>query len=354
MLKKKMLAVAVASTLAAPFAMADVNIYGAISASVETVKATGSTNAANDVKSIGRLSSNTSKLGFKGSDDLGNGMKALWQIEQEISVDDGGTRRGTFATRNSFVGVEGDFGRILLGNNDTVYKSIAKAGMVNTMVETIADICVPSAVYCRGDARLQNSVHYYTKNYSGFQAGASYGFDEARTTVGGARTNKARWSVAASYAVDGLSAGLGYDVQQQKNAVAGNTNLDQSFMKVSLGYKFDDTKLSLGYEHEKNEKSTGDLKQSAWTVGAEQKFGPVAVGLVYATMGESKSGAKDGADQVTLGAIYDLSKRTQTYAYYSRITNEDAATRTFGGAGLSGVGAGSNPTGLGVGMKVSF
>jgi len=353
-LNKKLLAAAVASTLIAPFALADVTIYGTMNASVENVKADGATNAANNLGSVNRLSSNTTKLGFKGTDDLGDGMKALWQIEQEVSIDDGGTRKGTFATRNSFVGVEGGFGRILLGNNDTVYKSIAKAGMVNTMGDTIADVCSDKAVFCRGDARLQNSIHYYTKNYSGFQGGASYGFDEVRTTVGGARTNKARWSLAASYTDGGLSAGFGYDVQQQKNAVAGNTNLDQTFMKLSLGYKFGDTKLGLGYEHEKNEKSTGDLKQSAWTVGAEQKFGKVAVGLIYATMGESKSGAKDGADQLTLGATYDLSKRTQTYAYYTRITNEDAATRTFGGAGLSGVGAGSNPTGLGIGMKVNF
>jgi len=353
-LKKNLLAVAVASTLFAPFAMADVNIYGTMNASVENVKAKGATNPANDLSGVNRLSSNTTKLGFKGSDDLGNGMKALWQLEQEISIDDGGTRKGTFATRNSFVGLESDFGRVLLGNNDTVYKSIAKVGLVNPMGDTIADVCSDKAVFCRGDARLQNSIHYYTKNFSGFQAGASYGFDEVRATVGSKRTDKAMWSLAASYVQDGLSVGVGYDVREQKNAVPGKVALDQVFTKVSLGYKFGDTKLGIGYEHEKNEKSTGDVKQSAWTVGAEQKFGKVAVGLAYATLGESKSGAKDGADQWTLGATYDLSKRTQTYAYYTRITNEAAATRTFGNAGLGNVSAGANPTGLGVGMKVNF
>ena len=355
MLKKKMLAVAVASTLAAPFAMADVNIYGGLNTSVETVKATGATNAANNVKSIGRVSSNVSKIGFKGSDDLGNGLKGLWQVEQEISVDDGGTRKGTFATRNSFVGVEGDFGKVLLGNNDTVYKTMGKVGVVNTMGDTIADIAGgKDSLFGRGDTRLQNSVHYISQTYSGLQGGVSYGFDEARATVGTTRTNKAIWSLGASYNANGILAGLGYEVRKQANAAVTNADLDQTFLKLSAAYKFDDTKLGVGYERVKNDLTTGNTTQTAWTLGGEQRFGNAAVGLAYAKLGESKSGAKDGAKQWTLGTTYDLSKRTQTYAFYSRIKNDTNATRTFGNAGFAGVGAGSKPTGVGAGLKVVF
>lgn len=354
MLNKKLLAVAVSSTLLAPFAMADVTIYGTINESVESVKATGAANAANDLQSVGRVSSNVSKIGFKGTDDLGNGIKGVWQIEQEISIDDGGTRKGSFATRNSFVGVDSSYGKLLLGNNDTAYKSVLKAAMVNPMADTIADMCTDKAVFCRGDARLQNSVHYYTPAYNGLQAGVSYGFDETRAVVGTERTDKALWSLAALYTIGDFNAGIGYDVRQQKNAVANNVDLDQSFLKLVASYKFGDSKIGVGYEHEKNEKSTGDVKQNAWTISGEQKFGNLGVNLAYAKLGESKSGAKDGADQWTLGATYDVSKRTQTYAYYTRINNQDAATRTFGNAGLSGIGAGSNPTGMGVGMKIAF
>ncbi|WP_246210794.1 porin [Vogesella oryzae] len=354
MLNKKLLAVAVSAALIAPFAMADVTIYGTINESIESVKATGATNAANDINTIGRVSSNTSKLGFKGVDDLGDGMKAVWQIEQEISMDDGGTRKGTFATRNSFVGLDGKFGKVLLGNNDSVYKSMGKAGIVNPMADTIGDICVDKGVICRGDSRLQNSVSYYSPVYNGLQGGMSYGFDETRTEVGGVRTDKARLSLGATYNYGDFVAGLGYDLRKQANAAVGGLDRDQSFLKLSAGYSFGDTKVGVGYEHEKNEKSSGDVKQNAWTIGAEQKFGNLGVNLAYAKLDESASGAKDGADQWTLGATYSLSKRTQTYAYYTRIHNEDSATRTFGNAGLSGVGAGSNPTGMGVGMKVTF
>ncbi|SMF15781.1 porin [Pseudogulbenkiania subflava] len=365
-MKKNLLALAVASALIAPAALADVTLYGTISESIESVKATGSTNSANDIKSTTRISSNVSKLGFKGNEDLGDGLKAIWQVEQEISVDDGGTRKGTFATRNSFVGLDGAFGKAFMGYNDSAYKALLKPILVNPMADTIAEICTDKSVFCHGDARLANSVHYYTPNFAGFQAGVSYGTDETRKALsadGSDRTNMDVWSLAAAYSIDGFNVGVGYDRRNDKNAVAGDTNLNQSFWKVAASYKFGDTKIGAGFEQERNDKSTGDTKQNAWTVGAEQKFGNFGVSLAYAKLQESKSDAKDGAKQWTLGATYDLSKRTQTYAYYTRIANDDNGTRTFGNAGLTnydntgkaiGVGAGSNPTGFGVGLKHSF
>lgn len=352
-MKKNLLALAVAAALIAPAAMADVTLYGTISASIESVKATGATDSTGGIKSISRVSSNVTKLGFKGNEDLGNGLKAIWQVEQEISIDDGGNRKGTFATRNSFLGLDGGFGKVLLGNNDSAYKALVKP--VNPLGDTIADVCTGNAVFCRGDARLTNSAHYYSPNFAGFQAGLSYGTDETRATVGTERTNKDIWSLAATYSANDFSVGVGYDQRNDKNAVANNIDLSQSFWKVAGSYKFGDTTtIGAGFEREKNEKSTGDVTQNAWTVGAIQKFGAVGIGLAYAKLDESASSAKDGADQWTLTTTYDLTKRTQSYAYYTRIDNDDNATRTFGNAGLTGIGAGSNPTGFGLGMKHSF
>ncbi|BAK76299.1 porin Gram-negative type [Pseudogulbenkiania sp. NH8B] len=353
-MKKNLLALAVASALIAPAALADVTLYGTISESIESVKATGAVDSTKDIKSTTRVSSNVSKLGFKGNEDLGDGLKAIWQVEQEISVDDGGTRKGTFATRNSFVGLDGAFGKAFMGYNDSAYKALLKPILVNPMADTIAEICTDKSVFCHGDTRLANSVHYYTPNFAGFQAAVSYGTDETRAIVGTDRTNKDVWSLAAAYSIDGFNVGVGYDRRNDKNAVAGDANLNQSFWKVAASYKFGDTKIGAGFEQERNDTTTGDTKQNAWTVGAEQKFGNFGVSLAYAKLQESKSDAKDGANQWTLGATYDLSKRTQTYAYYTRIANDDNASRTFGNAGLTGVGAGSNPTGFGVGLKHSF
>ena len=104
-------------------ALADATIYGTFNAALESVSATGATaGSASDVRQTQRVTSNTSKIGFKGQEDLGNGVKALWQVEQEVSIDDGGARKGAWAGRNSFVGLEGGFGKVLLGNHDSAYK----------------------------------------------------------------------------------------------------------------------------------------------------------------------------------------------------------------------------------------
>ncbi|SCK28600.1 porin [Vogesella sp. LIG4] len=358
MLNKKLLAVAVAASAIAPYALADVTIYGTINESIESVQANGAAGAGKNLGTIGRVSSNVSKLGFKGTDDLGNGLKGIWQIEQEVSVDDGGSRKGVFASRNSFVGLNGQFGTFLMGNNDTVYKSLVKAAAVNPMGDSIADVCTSAAVFCRGDARLQNSVHYVSPVFAGLQAGVSYGFDELRAAPSGSTsaTDKSIWSYAVAYNYGAFNAGLGYDYRTQAKAVAGDLQLDQSFLKAMASYLFEtNTKVGIGFEQEKDQvHNASDKKQNAWQISAEQKFGNFGVNLAYSKLDESKGGAKDGATQWTLGSTYDLSKRTQVYAYYTRIDNQDNATRTFGNAGLSGIAAGSNPTGVGAGMKVSF
>ena len=56
-------------------------------------------------------SSNSSRIGFKGKMPAGKN-KFLYQFESEVNLDDGG---GTFTTRNSFLGLEADFGRREVG-----------------------------------------------------------------------------------------------------------------------------------------------------------------------------------------------------------------------------------------------
>src|SRR6266581_4357978 len=61
-------------------------------------------------------------LGFRGSKDIGRGSKAIWQLEQQVNIDEG-NQTTSFATRNSFAGLTRDeWGTFRLGNMDTPYK----------------------------------------------------------------------------------------------------------------------------------------------------------------------------------------------------------------------------------------
>ena len=88
-MNKKLLAAALSAAFVAPAALADVTTYGVINSSVEFAKATGATNSALDVKSVNRVTANNSRIGFKGWEDLGNGLKAIWQVEQNVDIDTG-------------------------------------------------------------------------------------------------------------------------------------------------------------------------------------------------------------------------------------------------------------------------
>ncbi len=61
-------------------------------------------------------------LGFRGDKQIGRGSTAIWQLEQQVNIDEGNTTT-SFANRDSFAGLTNDgWGTFRLGNMDTPYK----------------------------------------------------------------------------------------------------------------------------------------------------------------------------------------------------------------------------------------
>jgi|SRR5690349_20490080 len=126
-MNKKLMAVAVAGALGVPAAALaqEVQIYGRANVGVDSYSATGATaGSGSDVKSRTRVFDQGSRLGFRGTEDLGGGLKAIWQIESGVNIDTGSangqsgaanTSTGTLATRDSYAGLEGGFGRVQFG-----------------------------------------------------------------------------------------------------------------------------------------------------------------------------------------------------------------------------------------------
>src|SRR5690554_3219782 len=83
-------------------AMADVTVYG---------RAHVSTDYLDDGKDYSEVnfSSNSSRLGFKGEHEVNPKLKAFFQIEQTINFTTGSNGDTDFATRDTFVGLSGDF-----------------------------------------------------------------------------------------------------------------------------------------------------------------------------------------------------------------------------------------------------
>ncbi|AUH51563.1 porin [Chromobacterium sp. ATCC 53434] len=392
-MQKKNLAAIVASLFIVPVAAhADVTIYGFISAGIESAKATGSTTS--QYNSRTRVVDENSRIGFKGWESLGGGTKAIWQVESSLrNFEQGGTndkgQTATFATRNTFIGIDNtDVGRFLIGQNDSAYKvftgSSASALGTDVFVNTTADNFSASSVNSRGEARLTNSIHWFSPNWAGFTLGGSWGVDEARV----AGNDSKRISLGLGYNWGGLNVATAWD-RQYDMAVKANTNSyntsstndptvlglnsgkNVSFYSIAASYKFDfGTFIGGNYEWGTfDQVGGGQVKQDDWLIALGQDFGPASVKLSYGQLGALKNvgagvnGDDFKAKQWTLGGYYNLSKSTQLLTYYTKITNNRLAKANFAnnpvydtglGTSAAALTAGNSPQAFGVGMKVSF
>ncbi|MGR2662340.1 porin [Chromobacterium haemolyticum] len=393
MMQKKNLAALVGAMFALPVvAHADVTIYGFLSGGIESSKATGS--GGSEYSSRTRIVDHNSRIGFKGFEDIGGGTKAIWQVENSLrNFEQGGTndkgQTASFATRNSFIGIDnGDFGRVLLGQHDSAYKMFTGSGNsalgTDLLVNTTADNFGSSSVNSRGEARLANSVHYFSPSWAGFKLGASWGVDENRVSGNDSK----RISLGLGYTWQGLNLAAGWD-RQYDTAVKANTNSyntsssnspavlslnsgkNVTFYSLAASYKFDfGTFVGGNYEWGTfDQVGGGQLKQDNWLIALGQDFGAASLKLSYGQLGTLKNvgagvnGDDFKAKQWTLGGTYNLSKTTQVLAYYTKISNNAKAKANFAnnpvydtGLGTSDAAltAGNDPQAFGVGFKIAF
>lgn len=136
---RKALPLAVAAVFAGPtLAVAQkttIEIYGRANLGFDHYQAKGSSVAGADRDGRFRVFENSSRVGFRGTEDLGGGLKALFQIESGVAMDSGNDlgqggqtneSAGFWAPRDSFVGLDSNWGRLTFGR-----QSIYRANGVN-------------------------------------------------------------------------------------------------------------------------------------------------------------------------------------------------------------------------------
>ena len=113
--------------------------------------------------------SRANRLGVKGSEDLGNGLKAIYQVELgiEFASGNGNTISGAnngLTFRNSFVGLAGNWGTFLVGRHDTPLKM--STGKLDLFSDTMADY---NGTVGFNDIRANSVVAYVSPSFSGVQ-----------------------------------------------------------------------------------------------------------------------------------------------------------------------------------------
>lgn len=361
--QKKLIVVALAAAAFSAPALADtanVSVYGIADMSFDFIN-TGT--AANGTAGVSKnaVSSNVSRLGFKGSEGLSDGLSAIWQIEQQINMDNTG---GTFGTRNTFLGLKSDSaGTVLLGRHDTPYKLATRK--LDVFADSIADnrallggvtsnTTVDSA-FAAFDGRQPDVIAYISPDMNGFTGAIAYvNLAEGNTTAAQAKSNAL--SLSGTYKADALYGALGYE----KHELSSITGTKESAWKLGLGYDF--SPFALGFVYEKTDDNAGALGanargHNAYYLSGNYKMGMNAVKLAYGKAGQHGTTANTGGNQFSLGYDHGLSKRTKLYAIYSRINNNTASDYGFSqSTAAAGTinGVGSSPSVISLGMKHTF
>jgi predicted porin len=322
---------------------------------------TGTTAAGAAGVSKTNVSSNVSKLGLKGSEDLGDGLSALWQIEQQINMDNTG---GTFGTRNTFAGLKSESaGTVLLGRHDTPYKLATRK--LDPFGDSIADNrslmggvtanTAQDSANAAFDGRQPDVVAYISPAMSGFTGAIAYvNLAEGNTTAAAAKSNAL--SLAGMYDAAPFFGSLAYE----EHKLSSTLGTKESAWKLGLGYTLDAFTLNLAYEKTSDNTGAAGANQfghNAWYLSGNYKMGMNAIKFAYTKAGQIGATANTGANQFSLGYDHGLSKRTKLYAIYSRISNDAAVDYRFSqstAAATSVNGLGAAPSVISLGIKHAF
>lgn len=330
---KKLYAALITALCITPFAVqADKTheVYGQARASVDFTD--------DGVKNVTNVSSTNSRLGFKGVEDLGNGLKALFQFETRVGLDGSSTTLFD-GLRNSYVGLAGGFGTVVLGIMDTPYR--LAAGRFDNWGDSMGDsrAIIGTASTRAGtlfNQRERNTINYWSPKMSGFQLLAAYLPDEDGAV------KQDRYSVAGVYRDGPYDAALAYEFRENAANSAGGTSgtriYDIDAWVLGLGYTFnhDNTKINFVYEDLSQDRVATLLDRNMWYLALSHKIGSNTFRIAYAQADDNDTGANTGADWYAAGLAHRLSGRTELYALYARTDNDSLARYGLGTSGTSG------------------
>ena len=380
-MKKSLIAVAVAGLFAAPVAMAEVTLSGAINLGIEIGKSSAGTPPGGASLTRTLLNSNYSHVDLESVDDIGGGNKVIFhyqlyaQPQNATGLND--------ANRNSFLGIAGGWGAFKMGTNENVYErfmytadpldgALGPGGNLmilgtpggNRAFEAGQGNCIANGGCADFYRRTDHTIWYESPNFSGFSFEVDYTLSAFKNTAG---VDPKVLSIGGKFQPEGgpFYVDLAYEKHDDMfgtvvlGDTAGTSSKDTG-IQVGGGLMLGDLGLHLRYEALKYENTkivgSNDYKRNAVWFGVKYNL---PSGYVGAELGIAADGKLNGVKQNNTGAkmfgvgyFHNLSKQSQLQFIYGRTDNKDNATYTQAGAPLGN--AGSDHQVLHVGLKHTY
>lgn len=372
-MNKFLLAISMLAASLTANAQSNVTIYGVADATVEAVSAKG---AANGVErgTFSRVNSTASYIGFKGSEDLGNGLKALFQIETDVATDN---NTGFTGGRDTFVGLSSaNAGTVLFG---TLTGPTRTAGQLADSRFNVSGVAAGTAVFGKPtggsgsgtfDTRFSNAIAYISPTFNGLTATAAYSAGENKSVSGAAAAdvkNTSGYDLGLTYKTGPLTTALTHaELRNRLDNSAAGTNLDNSKLtRLVSVYSFNGGhKVSAMIERSKNE-YTGlagaSLARNAWGLGGKYQLTSSDAIVAQYFQANNPSGSFYADNSNRKASIYEigyehyLSKRTALKTAYTALNNQSSADYDFSANAIGGGnGSGVDYKVLSAGIRHAF
>jgi predicted porin len=306
-------------------AQSSVSAYGLIDLSVGQFQSAGGLK----VKRLDSGNMSTSYLGFKGSEDLGGGLRAGFQLESFIRVDEGAPGRfngDAFWARNANVSLSGGFGTLKLGRqgpplfvSTLLFNAFGDSFGYSPSIRQYYN--APYGTPLVGDSGWSNAIGYSLPSYGGLSANVLVSAGE------GAASSKGK-NVGANVLYFGGPVALTAAWQNVKTQGVGGAAFSGAFASPALagfasqtayqvGGSFDAGVVKLFAQYGKiKTDATKDVNTTNYNFGAKV---PLGAGAILAQYGSSKietqTVAGDKQSKIaSFGYDYFLSKCTDIYA----------------------------------------
>ena len=318
-------------------AQTSVTLYGTLDTSITYV------NHANGNKNLWSLGNSSygnlsgSRWGLKGAEDLGGGLKAIFQLESGFNPSTGALGQGgRLFGRQAYVGLTAaQYGALTLGRQyDPVVdlvQAITEDNYLGSVFATPGDVDNYDNSF-----RVNNAVKYTTPVWNGLQAAAMYSFGGIAGSTGAEQS----YSAAVAYNNGPVALAGGYFYAANSQAGSGirttgwsstsdgtfDSSINSGYVsahslssaRAAAQYSLGQFTFGLGYSNAQYAPDGSSVFRSTEKYNTGQGFvnyhlTPVLLlGLGYAYT-HANGDTNANYHQVSIGADYSLSKRTDIY-----------------------------------------
>ena len=401
-MNKKVIALAVAGALALPLAAkaqtANVTMYGTFRVAMEST----------DLKDVGRnnhIDNWSSRWGIRGIESVGGGLNGIFQLELGIGLDnpggatlDGSTlRTQPIVIREGWVGLNGGFGTVKMGNGLTPWDDvmgyghlllangfesmITLGGGVNPAISRSGNFTsFSSNTSIAGfgnannniggpnstnfDARYNNSIRYDSPNLSGLTIATHFAFIGENSTG----TKAKGWDTKVDYNNGPITAAIAYSrhidfAQYDGNAWVAHAAYDFGVVKLESQYQ--------RMKYDGNNGSVGSARARYWQAGVTVPVGPGWLTAQYHNRNKGVTTSATAVTEVMNGGgkaysasyMYGFSKRTFVYGFGARVKADECAaiesavptySAAAGTCAVRPAGSAATATAFGFGVRHNF